>query len=44
MIERIQASADRNIARYGLLEDQQPDHSERERLTPFPHHDSEPRR
>jgi hypothetical protein len=44
VIERIQASADRSIARYAPLEDQQSGHSERGRLTPFPHRDSEQRR
>jgi pyruvate ferredoxin oxidoreductase beta subunit len=34
VIARIQASADRNITRFGLLEDQEPDHPERVRLTP----------
>ncbi len=32
VIERIQAAADRNIARFGLLQGQGPDHSERMRL------------
>jgi pyruvate ferredoxin oxidoreductase beta subunit len=40
VIARIQASADRNITRFGLLDNQQADHPERVRLTPAPHHDS----
>ncbi len=36
VIARIQAAADRNITRYGLLEDET-DHPERVRLTPGPH-------
>ena len=44
VIERLQASADRNITRFGLLEEQKPDLSERTRLTPVPVHDSEQRR
>jgi pyruvate/2-oxoacid:ferredoxin oxidoreductase beta subunit len=38
VIERLQASADRNIARFALLGDQQTSHPERFRLTPAPHH------
>jgi pyruvate ferredoxin oxidoreductase beta subunit len=43
VIARIQAAADRNIARFGMLEEENPDHSERARLTPGPVHDSVPR-
>jgi pyruvate ferredoxin oxidoreductase beta subunit len=43
VIERIQASADRNIARYGLLEDRESQPAERVRLAPSPRHDSEMR-
>jgi pyruvate ferredoxin oxidoreductase beta subunit len=42
VIERIQAAADRNIARFGLLDPGNPGHPERERLTPGPN--SYPRR
>jgi pyruvate ferredoxin oxidoreductase beta subunit len=38
VIARLQASADRNVARFGLLENQ--DYPERQRLTSTPHHDS----
>ena len=41
VIARLQAGADRNIARFGLLDRQQSDHSERVRLTPDPHPDFE---
>jgi pyruvate ferredoxin oxidoreductase beta subunit len=44
VIERLQASADRNIARFGLLEDQKPAYIERTRLTLAPVHDSDQRR
>jgi pyruvate ferredoxin oxidoreductase beta subunit len=44
VIERIQASADRNISRFGLLEEQDPDPGERMRLTPSPDHHSRMRR
>jgi pyruvate ferredoxin oxidoreductase beta subunit len=44
VIERLQASADRNIARFHLLEDQKPAHIERTRLTPALVHDSDQRR
>jgi pyruvate ferredoxin oxidoreductase beta subunit len=44
VIERLQASADRNILLFGLLEEQNPDHSERERLTPVPDGDFQVRR
>jgi pyruvate ferredoxin oxidoreductase beta subunit len=40
VIARIQASADRNIARFGLLNDHKTSHPERVRLAPAPHHDS----
>jgi pyruvate ferredoxin oxidoreductase beta subunit len=43
VIARIQASADRNIARFGLLQEQDPDHSERVRPAPSPAPDSETR-
>jgi pyruvate ferredoxin oxidoreductase beta subunit len=43
VIGRLQASADRNIARFGLLEDQNPAHIERTRLTLSPVHDSDQR-
>ena len=44
VIERLQAFADRNIARFGLLEEQKPDFSERTRLAPALVHDSGQRR
>jgi pyruvate ferredoxin oxidoreductase beta subunit len=44
VIARIQASADRNIARFGLLKEQEPDHSERSRLTASSPSDSYQRR
>lgn len=40
VIARIQASADRNIARFGLLGNQETDHPERTRLTPALQYDS----
>ncbi|MGD0706518.1 MAG: hypothetical protein ABSA02_42395 [Trebonia sp.] len=43
VIERLQASADRNIERFGLLEDQKTDHPERTRLAQVRVRDSEPR-
>jgi len=41
VIARIQAAADRNITRFGLLEESGPAHTERGRLTPSPRHDSQ---
>jgi pyruvate ferredoxin oxidoreductase beta subunit len=43
VIARIQASADRNIARFGLLGEQNPDHPERTRPTQVPRPDFAPR-
>jgi pyruvate ferredoxin oxidoreductase beta subunit len=40
VIARLQAAADRNITRFGLLDEQQSDRPERIRLTQTPHHDS----
>ena len=40
VIARIQASADRSIARFGLLDNPTPGQSERVRLSPIPDHDS----
>ncbi|HEY5015624.1 MAG TPA: thiamine pyrophosphate-dependent enzyme [Streptosporangiaceae bacterium] len=44
VIGRLQASADRNVARFGLLEEEKPDFSERTRLTPALVDDSGQRR
>jgi len=43
VIARIQAAADRNITRFGLLQEQETDHSERVRLAPSPGPGSERR-
>jgi pyruvate ferredoxin oxidoreductase beta subunit len=41
VIARLQAAADRNIARFGLQPEQRPDHSERSRLSQVPDRDSD---